>query len=428
MHDFTRFFTYSKRVRKYTGAAYRHDPVSVWEWFPNMHDSVASASNHVIPSTIWRCLLEFIPKPLFPNLQYVSHTEMNYRLDLNSEQIPFQSTELLFGPKLKIAEVVCPDPFHFPERPTELVRSLSGVAPSLEDLSVIVTPIGYGTTSRGSLSGTEVGLFHRLTSFSGRSVSIAPDALTALGRLPCLTSLLLQISPAEYPWDALPHGRDDGLYGALQQLALDQIPFVWSAAFLHLVSTTSLQRLSVVCEAASLPPPDLPETLCTVISELPSARSIEELIIGLGQRILIPREVSLEAHYGGRVLAPLFALTALRHLDVQGRCRLVLNDIALEGAATGWPHIKKLVFGWQVGNGVTGGPPAPDSQLPEVTLAGLLHLTRRCPEVGELALAVDMRTLPGSCRDLELQVRLVQVRAQERTWGCRERKRLCEPT
>lgn len=85
---------------------------------------------------------------------------------------------------------------------------------------------------------------------------------------------------------------------------LDQIPFAWSAAFLRLVSTTSLQRLSVVCEDASLPPPDLLETLCTAISELPSARSIEELIIGLGQRILIPREVSLEAHYRGASSLP----------------------------------------------------------------------------------------------------------------------------
>lgn len=40
VHDSKRFFTYSKRVKKYTGAAYRHDPVSVWERFPNMHDSV----------------------------------------------------------------------------------------------------------------------------------------------------------------------------------------------------------------------------------------------------------------------------------------------------------------------------------------------------------------------------------------------------
>lgn len=233
-------------------------------------------------SAVWSFLSAFGPKPLFPNLQSVHHWEWECCLSDYRQRASIQSPCLLFGLKLEKAELGCTDPRANPDHATELVHALSGVATALRDLCIEAKHDDHWDPTTGSLRCAHLGLFQRLTSFSSSTARVAPDALMALSSLPRLESLLLHANPAEYPWDALPHGRRRDFFPALLRNTLHEIDFNWCTAFLRAISSMTLREVSLRCEHRNLPPPNLLGAICSAISELPSVRSVVQVSFNIG--------------------------------------------------------------------------------------------------------------------------------------------------
>ncbi|OJT06376.1 hypothetical protein TRAPUB_2777 [Trametes pubescens] len=269
----------------------------------------------------------------------------------------------------------------------------------MEHLSIEAVPeygVGYSHKT-GLLYGSDIGLFAHLTSFSSRSVRVAPDALLALGRLPCLESLLLHVNSDEYTWNALPHERGAVFFPVLLQLTLHKIDFEWSTAFLNLLTTPSLHALSIRSPADPLPTPIVFNALCAAIGRLPSASSITDIFVTIGgilfeQRICCGHEI-----YWSEDIAPLFSLrTALRRLIITGQCVIVVDDVALAAMVENWPHIVELVltWAWNIDIRPQAARSPEDDDFPYATAWGLLRLAQRCPRMTKLALAVDLRLAP----------------------------------
>lgn len=401
--DFKRFRIYSRYVVRLGWDYSPREPLTgerlhnpEWSSQPRcfLHTS------HHIPSATWDFLSTHAPRPLLPNLQSLFHEEQVGRGNLAWRDIPFHPADLHLGPRLRNWKVLCIDTYQAPERANELVRSLSGVAgTSMEHISIEALP-EYGVSyfaETGLLDGPEIGLFSRLTSFNSRTVRVAPDALLALGRLPCLESLLLHVNPDEYSWEMLPHGQNAVLFPALLQLTLYKINFEWSTAFLNMLTSPSLHALSIRSQKYPLPPPIVFHALCAAIGRLPSANSITDIFITIGG--LMFDNFICDGHeiYWSEDIAPLLALrTALRRLIITGQCITVVNDFALAAMSWNWPHIVELVLTWTWNVDVQPQEERwpEDDDFPYATAWGLLQLAQRCPRMTKLALAVDLRFAP----------------------------------
>ncbi|KAL1950552.1 hypothetical protein VTO73DRAFT_5676 [Trametes versicolor] len=397
--DFGRFFTYSRRVKKIGPEPVVRDALTdelVWNY--RMREYTLTCPHHR-PFVVWDLLSRFAPRPLLPNVQSVFHWERDEEIASTSRgglvgsDISSYPADLLFGPRLKEANIHYTTPFRDPDHATDLVRTLSSTASvTLEHLSIEAQPrhpeLRY---HGGSLSCPELGFFHRLTSFSGRTVRVAPEALIALSRLPHLESLVLHISAAEYAWNALTHERSDDFFANLKQLALYEIGFDWCAAFLQVLSSTSLRRLSVRSEPHELPDPELLEELCTIISELPSAEIISDLIIVVGTTRYAPG--AFNETYWSEDIAPLFTtLRALQRFIIKGHCTTIVDDTLLQSLSECCPDIVELVIAWNHNVELrpdTGRSSEDDDEYPLATPSGLLHLAQLCPRLKTLALAVD---------------------------------------
>ncbi|OJT09901.1 hypothetical protein TRAPUB_13644 [Trametes pubescens] len=324
----------------------------------------------------------------------------------------FHPVDLLFGPELKEADISFRSPYGDADHATDVVRTLAGVAPALEHLNVEVNSQLPCTWDAGSLHCKELGLFTRLTSFTGRTVCISPDALVALGSLPCLESLLVHIYPNDHSWDMLPHERRADFFPALQQLVLHKIGFEWCASFLRVLASASLRALSLRCEHHELPPPLLLEDLCAAISEHPSCGAITDLFITIGYTEFQPGredfglsltywsdQYSESETYRPETITPLFtAMPALQRLVIEGQCITIVDDSMLDSISQRCPNIVELVLAWD-----PDVEPRPDDErapedddFPRVTPSGLLHLVRHCPRLHTLALAVNMSRPPPS--------------------------------
>lgn len=405
--DFVRFYTYSRRVKKLT---HERRPIPrdtltdelLWNEFYDSSPERVLVCNYRIPFMVWDFLSGFAPRPLLPSLQSFSHWERDDEVASShygrivGSDISSYPASLLFGPKLKEAHIEYTTPFREPDHATELVRALSRtVSATLEHLNIAAVPSRRPELEfhGGSLSGTELGLFHRLTSFRGRTVRVAPDALIALSRLPHLESLVLHISAAEYAWDALTHERSDDFFANLKQLALYEIGFDWCAAFLQVLSSTSLRGLSVRSEPHELPDPELLEELCTIISELPSAEIISDLIITIGTPQGEKGPSNDGAIYWSEDIAPLFTtLRALQRFVIKGQCTTIVDDPLLQSLSECCTDIVELVFAWNYNAEFRPDDersPEDDDDYPLATPSGLLHLARLCPRLKTLALAVN---------------------------------------
>ncbi|OJT06375.1 hypothetical protein TRAPUB_2776 [Trametes pubescens] len=165
-----RFSEYSRRVRKHGFYGVTQGFLAE-ETLSSDDSEYPLASSHHIHYAIWDFLLAFGPRPLLPNLHLVYHNERALRTDLDWRRTPYHSAELLFGPKLrKIAIVWTSEPYGDPEHITTLIRSLSSVATTLEELSLEVVPDVHDFLPRAKLLyGTDIRFFQGLTTFSSRS-------------------------------------------------------------------------------------------------------------------------------------------------------------------------------------------------------------------------------------------------------------------
>lgn len=399
-----RFSAYSRRVRRHGFHPVTQDFLA-GEMLPP-DEEYTLASPHHIPYAIWDFLLAFGPRPLLPNLQSIYHNEWALRGDLDWRRTPYHSAELLFGPKLQKVEIVrIIDPCGDPEHTTTLIRSLSNVATSLEELIVEVEPNNHDFFPEARLLyGTDIRLFQSLTSFSSRSVCIAPDALLALGQLPYLESVLLHVDPTKYSWDSLLHGRCADLYPALLRLDLQDISTIWCTSFLRMVSSTSLEMLSIRCVDYPPPPPRIFEALCVEISLLPAACSITDLTITF---LDTGREPSGRNTYWSEDISPLFTLTAIQRLVIKGGCTTILDDLALEVISQTWLDLVELVLGYNTSHRSDDERTLEADDFPYATPWGLAQLARHCPRLTKLALAVDLRFYPTS--HIEPDFQLAQV-------------------
>lgn len=314
--DFERFLVYSRRIVRLGCDLFPRHPLSgqlMYHNAPAGEPRHVLESQHHIPPATWDFLSAFAPRPLLPNLQFFFHQRWVPYADLHGHRISIHFAHLLFTPRLKDVMVRCVPAHRAPEHATELVRSLSITAgTSLERLRVEASsefhPYVPGT---GSLHGIALLLFPRLTSFSSRSVQLAPEALLVLGCLPCLNSLLLHVNPAAYHWDILPHGRSTMLFPALLELTLHNIDFEWSTAFLNMLSPPFLQALSIRCQPGHpLPLPIALHALCLSIAGLPSAKAITGIYIIIGGMIGDDSARISDTYeiYWSEDIAPLFAL------------------------------------------------------------------------------------------------------------------------
>ncbi|KAL1948833.1 hypothetical protein VTO73DRAFT_10639 [Trametes versicolor] len=402
--DFVRFFAYSRRVKKLGSRIFPQVALNGERLPGDEHGLYILSTYHRIPFAVWDFLSAFAPRPLFPDLQSIHHKEWEKRGDTEDHEIPIQPADMLFGPRLQKVEICCPDPEHYPSRATQLIRSLGTVAAlSLRDLSIEAQPENrsywrYDTT--GSLYGPEIGLFHRMSSFSSCTVCVTPDALVALGHLPCLEYLTLYVNPAEYSWDSLSHGRGIDFFPALVQLTLYKISFEWCTPFLRVLSSTSLRGISI---HSGIDPPLLPpllEALCAAISELPSAHSLVDIFIKpdwyIKNRPGDTYRNTVSQIYWPEHITPLFALPAVQRLVIEGKCKFSLDDATLETISRSWPDLIELDLGWDMDDlpesDYKRSPE--DDDFPYVTPWGLLHLARRCPRLTKLAIVVDWHWTP----------------------------------
>ncbi|EIW59340.1 uncharacterized protein TRAVEDRAFT_46645 [Trametes versicolor FP-101664 SS1] len=391
--DFARFSMYSRRVKK-LGDWSPRDPVN-GESPSNDKLRYLTTSSHHIPSLVWDFLFAFGPKPLLPGLQFLSHEEMTMRPDINYRKTPIHFADLLFGPTLKKVDISYIGPCRCPERANDLARILSAVAPALESLKIKAIPTSHTCRIGDSLHwNPQDRLFQGLKNFNVRDVAVAPDTLMALGKLPCLESLLLHVESADYRcWDSLPHERSAGLFPALRKVAFYHIDVEWCTAFLHILSSPSLQKVCVRCGSDQLPPSSLLEVFCSAVSQLPSARSIVDLFITVGATTPPKGKRAMDREmYSSSTFAPLHALSALERLRVKGQCITILHDLTLDIMSHSWPNIVELVFEWD--RNARPRPhdvrwPDEDDDFPYPTSLGLLYFARRSTHPTKLAVAVD---------------------------------------
>lgn len=395
--DFVRFFTYSRRVKRLGIPRLGGPPGG------NITEQYALASRHRISFAVWDFLSAFGPRPLLPNLKFIYHKEWLGDIGVDWRKVPFHSAALLFGPKLRKVEVACVDPYLDFTYATEVIRNLSYIATSVEELSIEVDSNAYQLPipKTGYLHGTEISFLGRLTSFSSRTVCVAPDTLIALGNLPFLESLVLRANAAEYPWDAMLYGRCSDLFPALLEVTLHETCVEWCTSFLRMVSSTSLRTLSI-CPGDHSPPPAAHfEALCVAIGSLPSSQSIVDLSITIVHS-------GYNSHgsgvYWSEDIAPLFALSAVQRLVIAGGgCTTILDDVALEVLSQNCSDLVELVMGVRSRFRVEQYRMT-DDDFPYVTPWGLLQLVRRCPRITKLALALDLRFSPASQTDPNLRL------------------------
>ncbi|OJT06374.1 hypothetical protein TRAPUB_2775 [Trametes pubescens] len=349
--DFTRFFTYSRRVKR----------LGISRGLPcgNIAEGYALTSPHKISFAVWDSLSAFGPRPLLPNIIFIHHKEWLGDIGVDWRKVSFHSADLLFGPRLRKVEVACVDPYLDFMYATEVIRNLSYIATSVEELSIEVDTNVYELPipTTGYLSGTELSFLGRLTSFSSRTVCVAPDALIALATLPFLETLLIRANVAEYPWDAMPHG--------------DRPP----------------------------PPQAHFKALCVAIGSLPSSRSIVDLSITL---VHSGRNYPRKGIYRSEDIAPLLSLLAVQRLIISGDgCTTILDDAALEALSQSCPDLVELVLETR--------PRFREEQYRSAhedlpTPWGLVQLARGCPHITKLALAVDLHFSAAYYADPNLQL------------------------
>lgn len=361
-----------------------------------MFGTAASWAGYEVPSDLWTSLFRHGPQPLLPKLRTLHHEETLESMVRTPREIgqgPIYFSELLYGPELREIEI---DWGGWPcdkNRPTELVRAMSDVSPLVKCL-ILSSSMKLDLYARewfkpGLLSCPEIGKLRQLVKFSSSSVCVGPAALVGLASIPTLQKLWLCVNAEEYDWDALPLGRHGDFFPAIAELALDEASFEWCTAFLHIVTSPSLQRLDISNYQGEQAPSILFQALCVSLGEHPSRGAVRSLSITTGRA----QDRALTEIYTSQNVAPLLTLSALRHLFVSGSFQVILEDAMLDEMARAWPNIEDLRFSWEWN--CYPYIRRPDGvNYPKVTLGGLLTLAQHCPHLTSLTLAVDMHSVP----------------------------------
>ncbi|EIW62641.1 uncharacterized protein TRAVEDRAFT_17258 [Trametes versicolor FP-101664 SS1] len=383
--DFRRFATYASRVRA----------------LKTQGGNTQLFNTHDIPFDVWAKLMHYGPQPLLPNLRSLYHSEI-HRYNCCEPRVagrgPVYRSEPLFGPRLKKAFIEFGDWPSDEWRPTEVVESLSYRSPLVESLKIEHSTVSFRHTIHDSamparLSGPAVAGFLHLVKFESYWAYVSPAALLALGSLRKLQELVVHVDSTEYDWEALPHGRQYGLFSALKELTLYRAPSEWCVAFMDVVSSSSLWRLHIKDYDAGhhTLPPLLLEAFFTSLARHPSSHTIRELDFTTGGW-----DGMLPPIYGSRHIAPLLSLSALQKLTIFGHCLVVVDDALLEAVTRAWPNIQSLHFCWPNFGMITGPADPRPGQLgfPQATLAGVFLLARYCPYLTSLDLGIDLRDIP----------------------------------
>lgn len=383
--DFRRFTTYASRVRELNTEG----------------GNTELSHKHDIPFDVWSKLMHYGPQPLLPNLRSLHHSEI-HRYNCCEPRLagrgPVYRSEFLFGPRLKEVFIEFGDWPCDEQRPTEVAESLSYRSPLVESLKIEHSTISFRHPFHDSamparLSGSAIAAFLHLVKFESYWAYVSPAALLALGSLPKLQELLVHVDLTEYDWEALPHGRQYGLFSALKDLTIYKAPSEWCAAFMDIVSSSSLWRVHIKdCDSGHHPLPPLQlEAFFASLGRHPSSHTIQELdVTTCGWGGMLP------PIYGSQHIAPLLSLSALQKLSIFGHCLVIVDDALLESITWAWPNLQSLYFCWPNFGMIIGIPDPRPGELgfPQATLAGVLFLARYCPHLTSLDLAMDLRNIP----------------------------------
>ncbi|KAL1948908.1 hypothetical protein VTO73DRAFT_10714 [Trametes versicolor] len=371
--DFTRWHKHSPRVR----CIHSQDPRKVVERLAcNVYDMLQA-----------RC-----PKPCLPSLCSLSCPEGPLSPN-NGVLLPvrFYFSRSLQAVKLDLVDH--PDFDHL----RDVIRDLAMLAPHVESLKLSER----STDQLHSLRGIEIAQLSRLTSFIGHGVSIAFDALLALGRLPCVRTVYIQPRAEPSDWDELSREPHGGFFAALQELDLVAMrpmndTHEYCLTLLKTITPTSLHSVTLYLRR---PENNETEALFTSFSValggLTCPGTLQHITIFLGNQDHADHSIILHSP----CFEPLLALHALRSLRVQQGAKVVVDDSMLDAMSRAWPALHTLEFEWPrprwrrfrgATHQLPPGTDAPDR--PRATLAGLVPLVRRCADLRELAVAVDMRS------------------------------------
>ncbi|KAI0367381.1 hypothetical protein BV20DRAFT_560788 [Pilatotrama ljubarskyi] len=365
---------------------------------------------HRITAEVWRMLLQHGPRPLLPNLKCLSHSEdgerhptLRIRWLQPGGPPTILPTDLLLGPRLKEVSVAQMRVDLDPKRIDGVVKSVVKFSPHVESLAMSLALTGC-EGGRPLLEGLEICALISLTELDIPDVELSYPSLLAVASLPSLRTLACGLDLDLEWWDdydSFQHGGSAGpLFPRLKSLELQKgrrSSYASIAAFLKLVSSSSLTSLRLSGYDDLAPPtPCRLRSLCKSIVEHPSRRSLRELHITFGWR----GSQSSPEFYFPEDIAPLLQLSALRTVEIAGRCRVMVDDAFLEDVASAWPDIEVLGLCWQSPNPIDANdssyepPPLATLDCPKITFRGLVHFVRRCPKLTELDLAVDMRAIP----------------------------------
>lgn len=349
------------------------------------------------------------PRPFLPKICALRHFEGEFSGgDRDSVVLP---ASLHFSHSLKkmsLALALHPDPDHL----RDLVKSLSLLAPRIEELSLRRggTPDrGYADFAsqyyRPTLRGVETCALSCLTSFTTGRMFVAYDALLGLGGLPHLRKLHIEPSIDSDDWapPAVQGPRRNTLFVALEELVLTgkEGNHQGCIDFVGMITPTSLNTVTLdlrwpkdgTAEA-------LFAALCAALGGLPCHGTIKTINITLGFRDDIDGNI-----YHSPCFTPLLELHALQSLSIEGGAKVVVDDAMLEAMSGAWPDIRTLQFFWppsprldwwdQEHQDRAYTPPGTDvPDRPRATLAGLVPLALRCRHLERLKVAIDMRVVP----------------------------------
>ncbi|KAI0352268.1 hypothetical protein OH77DRAFT_811375 [Trametes cingulata] len=247
----------------------------------------------------------------------------------------------------------------------DFLVALPRTCPFLRILEVSVSP----PMSRAQRALADaVCLLPHLTTFSASGIPLLPRAFCHLSTLPDLKTA----SWEDYYTGAGPftphHVRP---FPSLETLAISANTVERALALLAVASPPRLVHLTLTLRPA--PDPAQFASLAHALASIPFRPTLELLHIKFRSRHAPKPEPIPPSAF-----SPLFSLSRLRDIRIDGHCFVALNDHALAEMARAWPQLRVAHLyedhSWTA-------PDAPET-LP--TLPGLVEVSRRCPDIEQL--------------------------------------------
>ncbi|KAI0350578.1 hypothetical protein OH77DRAFT_1056686 [Trametes cingulata] len=316
-----------------------------------------------------------------------------------------------FGRSLKVARII-PAHYAFKARDEDpisthirTIERLSVAARSLQRLAFtygcdlaqfMIARTDFLERIAPPLAAT-VAALTQLTVLTVPETPLLPLALRHLSVLPTLEELNVRVRAHDYDWDALPRRCDAkgpiaNSFPRLRALELESDCLWWCAQFMRTFSYPSLASFTLLCSRTV--DPALFRVFTEALGRTSSPLQAVTLTFGPKWSPMVDqantRDVPL---YTGRTIEPLYALSAMQRLKIEGDCHVSLDDSALSALSRAWPSLLELNF--SPSHRAESYLKSRAQAAACATVAGLLALAERCPCLHFLRLEVDLSKLPS---------------------------------